>query len=153
MDGLSFSNPTPTTFTYNLNTNVPWTGTNTLKYSVTAPTGKVLYRHTASLTSSVIPETDGKYTVLGSNGDSATGVMVKNDTVSGSVMYATNLTSESYTATLKDIANGAGVLQVTSTYVVKDAPTSGVPAPLPLLGAGAAFGFSRKLRRRIKQAA
>ena len=28
-----------------------------------------------------------------------------------------------------------------------------VPGPLPLLGAGAAFGFSRKLRRRIKQAA
>jgi len=29
--------------------------------------------------------------------------------------------------------------------------TSGVPSPLPLLGAGAAFGFSRKLRRRIAQ--
>ena len=28
-----------------------------------------------------------------------------------------------------------------------------VPGPLPLLGAGAAFGFSRKLRKRIKQAA
>ncbi len=25
------------------------------------------------------------------------------------------------------------------------------PAPLPLLGAGAAFGFSRKLRKRIKR--
>lgn len=30
---------------------------------------------------------------------------------------------------------------------------SQVPGPLPLLGAGAAFGFSRKLRRRVKQAA
>jgi hypothetical protein len=29
--------------------------------------------------------------------------------------------------------------------------TPGVPSPLPLLGAGAAFGFSRKLRRRIAQ--
>lgn len=28
---------------------------------------------------------------------------------------------------------------------------SQVPGPLPLLGAGAAFGFSRRLRRRIKQ--
>jgi hypothetical protein len=28
----------------------------------------------------------------------------------------------------------------------------GVPGPLPLLGAGAAFGFSRKLRRRLKGA-
>lgn len=29
----------------------------------------------------------------------------------------------------------------------------GVPGPLPLLGAGAAFGFSRRLRRRVRQAA
>ncbi|MCX5949529.1 MAG: hypothetical protein NTY67_15605 [Cyanobacteria bacterium] len=31
--------------------------------------------------------------------------------------------------------------------------TTSVPGPLPVLGAGAAFGFSRKLRNRIKQAA
>jgi hypothetical protein len=33
----------------------------------------------------------------------------------------------------------------------KNTTTSTVPGPLPLLGAGAAFGMSRKLRRRIKQ--
>ncbi len=32
-------------------------------------------------------------------------------------------------------------------------PTSAVPAPLSILGAGAAFGFSRRLRRRIQGAA
>jgi len=32
-----------------------------------------------------------------------------------------------------------------------DAFTQGVPGPLPLLGAGTAFGFSRRLRRRSKQ--
>jgi len=32
-------------------------------------------------------------------------------------------------------------------------PTSAVPAPLSVLGAGAAFGFSRRLRRRIQSAA
>ena len=32
-------------------------------------------------------------------------------------------------------------------------PSSGVPAPMPLLGAGAAFGFSRRLRRRIRAGA
>jgi hypothetical protein len=31
-------------------------------------------------------------------------------------------------------------------------PPNGVPAPLPLFGAGAAFSFSRRLRRRTKQA-
>ncbi len=30
--------------------------------------------------------------------------------------------------------------------------TTSVPAPLPFLGAGAAFGFSRKLRQRVKSA-
>ncbi|WP_254954261.1 hypothetical protein [Cyanobium sp. Cruz-8H5] len=29
------------------------------------------------------------------------------------------------------------------------APAASVPGPLPLLGAGAAFGWSRKLRKRI----
>jgi hypothetical protein len=28
-------------------------------------------------------------------------------------------------------------------------PTTAVPGPLPVLGAGAAFGYSRRLRRRI----
>jgi len=31
-------------------------------------------------------------------------------------------------------------------------PGTGVPGPLPILGAGAAFGFSRRLRKRIKLA-
>jgi hypothetical protein len=35
--------------------------------------------------------------------------------------------------------------------VAYQAPASSVPGPLPALGAAAAFGFSRQLRRRIKQ--
>lgn len=38
-------------------------------------------------------------------------------------------------------------------YWVLDAPGTHAPGPLPLLGAGAAFGWSRRLRRRVKQAA
>jgi len=40
------------------------------------------------------------------------------------------------------------------TYLTYDYDklTSAVPAPLPLLGAGISFGFSRRLRRRIKSA-
>ena len=39
-------------------------------------------------------------------------------------------------------------------YWVIDAPIDGteVPGPLPLLGAGAAFGWSRRLRQRVRQA-
>jgi hypothetical protein len=50
--------------------------------------------------------------------------------------------------------SGSGLLNsITDTYTntrfTPDNPT--VPGPLPILGAGAAFGCSRKLRRRIKQ--
>jgi hypothetical protein len=42
-----------------------------------------------------------------------------------------------------------GVLNsLTNTYT----QTTGTPGPLPLFGAGAAFGFSRRIRRRIKGA-
>ena len=36
------------------------------------------------------------------------------------------------------------------TFIARQPPASSVPGPLPLFGAAAAFGFSRKLRNRIK---
>ncbi len=46
-----------------------------------------------------------------------------------------------------------GVLDTTnSTLAYGSVPQSAVPAPLPIVGAGAALGWSRKLRRRIKDA-
>jgi hypothetical protein len=36
------------------------------------------------------------------------------------------------------------------TYTLRSSSPSSVPGPLPLFGAAAAFGFSRKLRNRIK---
>jgi len=38
------------------------------------------------------------------------------------------------------------------TQTINNTPVTKAPAPLPILGAGAAFGLSRKLRRRIKLA-
>jgi len=38
------------------------------------------------------------------------------------------------------------------TQLIVPGQTTGTPTPLPILGAGAAFGLSRKLRRRIKLA-
>ncbi len=44
--------------------------------------------------------------------------------------------------------NAGSVSSISNTYT----QTSSVPGPLPLLGAGAAFGFSRRIRSRIKGA-
>jgi hypothetical protein len=43
---------------------------------------------------------------------------------------------------------GAGINRFNNGFT----QTSGVPGPLPLLGAGAAFGFSLRIRSRIKGA-
>jgi len=44
--------------------------------------------------------------------------------------------------------NSSGTVNVTQTPITFN--TSSVPGPIPLFGVGAAFGFSRKLRKRIK---
>ena len=52
-----------------------------------------------------------------------------------------------------DSFDGSGVnLETSSIFSTTAATSSSVPGPLPLLGAGAAFGFSRTLRKRIKAA-
>jgi hypothetical protein len=45
-------------------------------------------------------------------------------------------------------ASGGSIASLTNTFTQYTA----VPGPLPLMGAGAAFGFSRRLRRRTRQA-
>jgi uncharacterized repeat protein (TIGR03803 family) len=45
-------------------------------------------------------------------------------------------------------ANGGGTIFAFDSGVRSSNP---VPGPLPLMGAGAAFGWSRRLRRRIQQ--
>lgn len=47
----------------------------------------------------------------------------------------------------------AGTVDQFTDSLVQNEPTNSVPGPLPILGAAAAFGFSRKLRTRIKQVA
>ncbi len=53
------------------------------------------------------------------------------------------------------VAGGPNAALVNSLGVTltQRRPSTEVPGPLPILGAGAAFGLSRKMRRRIKQVA
>ena len=51
-----------------------------------------------------------------------------------------------------NILNGSNGRSLSSFYTIKSMTfTYDTPGPLPLLGAGAAFGWSRRLRRRIKR--
>lgn len=51
-------------------------------------------------------------------------------------------------ATITDSTDGSGIYDVEITPTSTGIET--VPGPLPLLGVGTAFGYSRKLRKRIK---
>jgi hypothetical protein len=62
-----------------------------------------------------------------------------------------NLFSETFVGTL--IVTAGGVESVNFRVNTNNAPTPAVPGPLPIFGAAAAFGFSRKVRNRIKAAA
>lgn len=49
---------------------------------------------------------------------------------------------------IKDVYSGSGINGFQNAYHTYQSPAS-VPGPLPVLGAGVAFRFSRKLRKRI----
>lgn len=49
------------------------------------------------------------------------------------------------------VGNGTWTVNGTGDTIRFQVTTNPVPGPLPVLGAGAAFGFSRRLRRRIQR--
>jgi hypothetical protein len=66
-------------------------------------------------------------------------------------MFMTN--TQSINVTSSFYTNGSTTFNSISQKFTQRMDSQGVPGPLPLLGAGAAFGFSRRLRNRIKQLA
>jgi hypothetical protein len=132
-----------------------WTSANnpyTFNYSVTAPTPRLLSSYSSSLTSSVSGVEGGDAGTWDVNGTpgAAMAVFSTPTSTNGFKSYSTNLSSDTFSATL-NVSTGQ-IQSVTSTINTRE-PSSAVPGPLPLLGAGAAFGFSRRLRNRVKLAA
>ena len=84
---------------------------------------------------------------------SATATNLTPGGTSSSSTFNPLLTSADFTTSL-NVTSGIGVTQW-SDALIQTNNTSGTataPAPLPLLGAAAAFGLSRRLRRRVRQA-
>jgi hypothetical protein len=115
---------------------------------------KVIDRYTAVLASDVNTNFDsGTFTIATNAGPNIVSNLVNNSSSSVSNnITSPSLTSATFTATL-NVTQGVVNNLSASTRWSDPTPPSAVPGPLPLLGAGAAFGFSRKLRRRIKLAA
>jgi hypothetical protein len=70
--------------------------------------------------------------------------------------YSYNASIAEVMGSLQDLSatgsfiDGTPAASATVKYAIATAPVPPVPGPLPLLGAAAAFGWSRQLRRRIR---
>jgi hypothetical protein len=132
-------------------------GTYVLNYKVTVKSPSLNYfdKYRTSLTSSLLgtnkAESTTTFSML-SMGGTVSPSSVMDDLVAPNSPTATfggHVTSALFTNTLVVTEGGATLLDNT---LVQKSPST-VPGPLPLLGAGAAFGFSRRIRSRIKASA
>jgi len=150
-----------TSLTYTIGTENGWGSSGNpykINYTVTgdpiALAGRSLLQYSAAISSSLIPTPNnfGTYAVTSANAPGTatavlTGIISTNDTVP----YLTpGFLTDTFDAEL--LVTGGGIQSVQSTLNTKLADST-VPGPLPLLGAGAAFGFSRRIRSRIKASA
>ena len=96
---------------------------------------------------------DGAWTALSSN--VTTAFNWSNATISYTIPSGLNVGTKLF-AVLQYAEDSTGSFAQTSAsnfLSTATNPSTGTPAPLPLLGAGAALGFSRRLRKQIKQVA
>jgi hypothetical protein len=124
------------------------------KVKVAPSSSNTLDKFTASVASSQSPlaSNNGNISVasaLGNPPGTALGFLVNGNSNPGtSGLYGNGVTEDTFTLTVD--ATGGTVDTYSSTLTQRSHVE--VPGPLAILGAGTAFGFSRKLRRRITQA-
>lgn len=132
----------------------------TYKMAIDSPAGPNEYQFDAfrtGLTSSSLTGTNLGLNTLTATGSSTYGPSISSTANGGGIGNVVDITTGS-----GYLGNDRGPLTFNGSIVVSQGQmnvfTDSVsqrqaPGPLPILGAGAAFGFSRKLRNRIKSAA
>jgi hypothetical protein len=133
-------------------------GTYTLTYKMKVKAGSpyVFDAYRNQVGSAIFGTNTGTYTTAFSMLVPATGLAsgpvmsTINDGPSLAATFTGEVTEAIFTNTLKVTEGGATVLDNTLLQKPEFQPPDEVPGPLPLLGAGAAFGFSRRIRNRIK---
>lgn len=125
-------------------------GTYAFSYSVNVIGSNKLFAYGASATSSIFgpPAPAGTVNLTGASGIVSKAV---NAGIAGPAFYAPNPSSDTFMTML--IVTGGKVTAFDNTLTQTFDDTARTPGPLSILGAGAAFGFSRKLRKRVKASA
>jgi hypothetical protein len=90
----------------------------------------------------------GSYSITGTGTPSTVTATLPSPAQSPTSYYAPGVSMDTFNTVLT-VDAGSYITQINTTLRQRDS----VPGPLPLLGAGAAFGFSRRIRSRIKASA
>jgi hypothetical protein len=123
-------------------------GTYDFTYKVTVIGGNTFDQYAASSSSSIFNPTPAGSLTLSAGGVPNPISGTVNGGLIGPATYGVKPTFDTFTNQLIVTAGKVTSFDNTLTQTFDD--NTRVPGPLPILGAGAAFGFSRKLRKRIK---
>lgn len=123
-------------------------GTYNYNFTLSAPPTRNLTNYSASLTSSVSGSDAGTWGITSAaTGQQALGTYSSPNGVTANKPYNNTTTySDIFTGVLT--VSGGQITQFTSSFSTA-APPAATPGPLPLLGASAAFAYSRRIRRRV----
>jgi hypothetical protein len=132
-----------------------WTSaSNTFNYTITVSGVNVLDQWAATGGSSILGS-GFTSTVTATNSapsPNPNGAVNAFSTVGSPSTFTNGTITSAFTNTFNVSSQGFTTFDNSLTQKVPTPPSS-VPGPLPILGAGAAFGFSRRIRSRIKAAA
>ena len=155
LDTFSFTNGGTNNFQYSLqgaaafvNAGNPYEFT----YELAAPSGRLLDLYTTGGSTS-FPTAASTWVISENSAQAkvASGTVAFTGQTNAVADFDPNISSTTFTGTL-NVSTG-NISALTSLVTTAAAPTAAVPGPLPIFGAAAAFGFSRKVRNRIKAAA
>jgi hypothetical protein len=127
-------------------------GTYTFNYSLTHDT-KYFSAISDTMSSSLnLNANQGTYNVTSTvSAANLTSTLNGSTTTNGSYTYSSpSLLTETFNTTLNVTQGDIENFSATYAFVNPPPPPATTPGPLPLIGAGAAFGFSRKIRSKIK---
>lgn len=113
---------------------------------VLAPSPLTLYEYSSNVTGDAGTTWAQRFTGNGGNSDTTGYPGLAQVATTPYIAFIPGTTSDTLTTTLIASNTGAGVTQFANRV-------NQTPGPLAILGAGTAFGFSRKLRNRIKSVA
>jgi hypothetical protein len=151
-------------FQYNFTPPVesPFVGTFSYRVSIT-PAGLALGNTFEKIQANITGSTEGigSFLTTVTTDEGTTPITASSSNVapgvnpSADAFFGPGVTTALFTQSfnLAGVGANSSIVNSLGVTLTQNVPTNQVPGPLPILGAGAAFGFSRKLRRRVRQAA